>query len=168
MLLVHKRGATSFQELRTVDNVIHETFRSACLAMKLLVDDEIWIDCLNEASSQYSVNMIRDLFITIVSKCESAKPQDLFEKYSEFMIDDFTRHWKLRVENGSCTKHEANQYARNDLLCCLDSEFSKLNKENSDFDLPCADYGMKNTTLEENQIERERDPDYSRRISQHN
>ena len=127
--------------------------------MKLLVDDEIWIECLNAACSQYSVKMIRDLFITIVSKCESAKPQDLFEKYSEFMMDDFTGHWKLRVENGSCTKHEANQYARNDLLCCLDSEFSKLNKENSDFDLLRADYGMKNTTLEEKEMERERDTD---------
>ncbi|XP_020242986.1 uncharacterized protein LOC109821212 [Asparagus officinalis] len=40
MLLNIVRGATSYEFLRTVDNVLHPTFKSACLAMGLLEDDK--------------------------------------------------------------------------------------------------------------------------------
>ena len=74
------------------------------------------------------------------------------------MLDDFTRHLRLAFENGLCTEEEAIQYAQNDVLCYSDSELSKFNKENSDLGLPTANYKMKNVTLKERQIERERDP----------
>ncbi len=39
MLLNCVKGATSYEHLRTVDGKEHDTFKDACIAMGLLVDD---------------------------------------------------------------------------------------------------------------------------------
>ena len=42
MLLTHVKGPPSFEALHTVNGVVHHTFKSACLALGLLGDDEEW------------------------------------------------------------------------------------------------------------------------------
>lgn len=42
MLLNVVKGATSFEDIRTVNGVLHPTFRSACTALGLLGDDKEW------------------------------------------------------------------------------------------------------------------------------
>jgi hypothetical protein len=39
MLLNYVKGATSYEDLRTVDGIKHDTFKDACIAMSLFVDD---------------------------------------------------------------------------------------------------------------------------------
>ena len=39
MLLHHKPGPTSFEDLRTIDGVLQSTFQAACLKLGLLEDD---------------------------------------------------------------------------------------------------------------------------------
>jgi hypothetical protein len=39
MLLNCVKGATSYEHLRTMDGKVHNTFKNACIAMGLLVDD---------------------------------------------------------------------------------------------------------------------------------
>ena len=43
LLLTVVRGGRSFQDLRTVDGVEYPTFKSACIALRLLEDDGEWI-----------------------------------------------------------------------------------------------------------------------------
>ncbi|XP_052200448.1 uncharacterized protein LOC127806909 isoform X1 [Diospyros lotus] len=50
LLLTVVKGPKSFQSLRTVDNVVHDTFKLACVARGLLEDDEEWIQCLKGCS----------------------------------------------------------------------------------------------------------------------
>ena len=50
LLLIIVKGPTSFEDLWTVDGVIYESFKAACVARKLLEDDEEWIQCLREAA----------------------------------------------------------------------------------------------------------------------
>eukprot|EP00794_Sanderia_malayensis_P021398 gene21398-biopygen17176 len=40
LILLHRKGATSFEDIRTVDGVTHDTFKNAARAMSLLEDDE--------------------------------------------------------------------------------------------------------------------------------
>ena len=40
LLLTIVKGPKSFQSLRTVDNVVHDIFKLACVAMGLLENDE--------------------------------------------------------------------------------------------------------------------------------
>jgi len=50
MLLLKKSGATSFEDLRTVDGVLCENFREAAMRMNLLEEDDEWDKALQEAS----------------------------------------------------------------------------------------------------------------------
>jgi hypothetical protein len=49
MLLNCIKGATSYEHLWTVDGIEHNTFKDACIAMGLLVDDNEWHQALEEA-----------------------------------------------------------------------------------------------------------------------
>jgi hypothetical protein len=49
MLVKCVKGATSYEHLRTVDSTKHNTFKDACIAMGLLVDDNEWYQALEEA-----------------------------------------------------------------------------------------------------------------------
>src|ERR1700761_2449104 len=49
LLLTSVQGATSFENLCTVDRVLYPTFKEACLHRGLLEDDNEWRQCLSEA-----------------------------------------------------------------------------------------------------------------------
>ncbi len=48
MLLNYVKGATSYEHLRTVDGIKHDTFKDACIAMGLLANDNEWHRALEE------------------------------------------------------------------------------------------------------------------------
>ena len=50
VLLNIVKGPTSFEEIKTVDGFIHETFKDACYALGLLDDDKEYIEAIKEAS----------------------------------------------------------------------------------------------------------------------
>ncbi|KAG2191246.1 hypothetical protein INT47_012402 [Mucor saturninus] len=55
LLLNYVRGAKSFEDARTVDGVVHETFQAAARTKGLLADDEQWDLCLREPSSPFQL-----------------------------------------------------------------------------------------------------------------
>jgi len=63
ILLLHVRGAKSFQELRTVNNEVHHTFTAACLVLGLIEDDEEWDRAMNEAKIWMMPRRLRNLFV---------------------------------------------------------------------------------------------------------
>lgn len=50
VLLTIQKGCTSFDSIRTVDNVLYESFHDACYALGLLADDKEYVDGIFEAS----------------------------------------------------------------------------------------------------------------------
>jgi hypothetical protein len=48
-LLTKVKGAVSFEALRTINGVVHDTFKSACIALGLYDSDDKWNACLEEA-----------------------------------------------------------------------------------------------------------------------
>lgn len=93
-LLTVVRGPKSFTDLRTVDNVIHPTYRDACIARGLLLDDREWHDCLEEAKLIKSGRQLRQLFATILLFCMPNKPEDLWEAFKADISDDL--EYRLR------------------------------------------------------------------------
>ncbi|KAF8405103.1 hypothetical protein HHK36_010001 [Tetracentron sinense] len=65
MLLHIIRGATNFEDLRTVDCIIYPTFKAACSALGLLEDDTEWHESLNEASLWATGRQLRDMFFVL-------------------------------------------------------------------------------------------------------
>ena len=69
ILLTKVCGATSFEHLRTVQEILYPSFKEACNALGLLQNDEEWDQCLKEAGQIQSGAQLRSLFATILLFC---------------------------------------------------------------------------------------------------
>ena len=87
-LLTIVRGPQSFVHLRTVDGILHETYRQACLAMGVLEDDGEWRLCLQEASIMQTGYTLRSLFSTILLHNNPSRPELLWTEFRQFICDD--------------------------------------------------------------------------------
>ncbi|XP_043470930.1 uncharacterized protein LOC122504097 [Leptopilina heterotoma] len=63
LLLIVVKGATSYDHLRTVNNIVHDIFRSACLALGLIEDDGEWERALTEGEVWMMPQQLRRLFL---------------------------------------------------------------------------------------------------------
>ncbi|XP_055312023.1 uncharacterized protein LOC129574268 [Sitodiplosis mosellana] len=99
MLLINVRGPTSFQSLKTVDEQMCATYRQACENLHLLENDAQWDLSLEDASNTGHPHQIRGLFAVILTTCFPSNPQNLWEKYKDFMSDDIL--FRLRTSTGN-------------------------------------------------------------------
>lgn len=88
LLLHHIRGAQSFVHMRTVNGVVHDTFRDACLALNRLQSDEEWDRCLTEASLASTASSLRALFTTLLIFCEPGNPSQLLTDHVTSLAGD--------------------------------------------------------------------------------
>ena len=49
-MLNHTTGATSFDDLRTVDGIVYSTYKDACKVLGLLEDDSEWEIALQDVT----------------------------------------------------------------------------------------------------------------------
>lgn len=102
LLLLHVRGAVSFEHLRTVNGVDMLTFTAAAHALGLLIDDEEWRRCLREASIDQMPARIRELFAIILIFNNPSAPVELWNEFNKEMIDDYMRkNRNLSVEEAT-------------------------------------------------------------------
>lgn len=78
LLLINVCGPTSFQQLRTVNGNVCETYREACH----------WDATLQDAALKSNPNEIRVLFAIIIFTCSPSNPQALWNKYKDYMAED--------------------------------------------------------------------------------
>ncbi|XP_028081957.1 uncharacterized protein LOC114283346 [Camellia sinensis] len=95
LLLTVVKGPKSFQCLRMVNNVLHDMFKSACVARGLLEDDEEWIQCLKEAAVMKIGYQLRRLFTIILTQCSPLQPYALWNQFSMHICDDLAH--KIRT-----------------------------------------------------------------------
>ena len=110
--------------MRTVNNVLHDTFKAACVARGLLEDDEEWIQCLREAAIIKTGHQLRRLFCVILTQCFPLHPLALWNQFKMQICDDLAH--KIRtlfvISNPSETQIEDyGLYLLNQLL----QEFGK-------------------------------------------
>jgi PIF1-like helicase len=89
LLLLHVRGAQSFEEVRTVDGIVCETFKEAAIQRNLLEDDKEWENCLAEAEELAMPRQLRHLFAIICVYCSPSNPFQLWENHKTHFIEDF-------------------------------------------------------------------------------
>jgi hypothetical protein len=51
MLLNTVKGCMSYKDIRTINGVVHPTFKAACQTLGFLNDNNEWIECINEAAN---------------------------------------------------------------------------------------------------------------------
>ncbi|UYV75653.1 hypothetical protein LAZ67_13000856 [Cordylochernes scorpioides] len=88
MLLHSVRGPTSFAALRTINGVLCQTYKEACLHLGLLENDQQWYHCILEAVLSASPLKIRELFAIVLTCCHPTNPQDIWAQFKEPMSAD--------------------------------------------------------------------------------
>lgn len=123
LLLLHVKGPTSFDFLKTVDGVLCTTFSEAATKMNLLDNDREWYECLREASTFQMPKQLRQLFGII---CVFASPIDvnqLWDTFKESLAEDYRRTYD---EDASF----------NMALLDIDAFFKMHGRSCADFSLP--------------------------------
>ena len=80
MMLTACKGATSFEDIRTVENVLYLTYREACFAMGFLQDDREFMEAIKEAKDWGTTNYLRKLFVLILLSGVITKPEELWSQ----------------------------------------------------------------------------------------
>ncbi|CAN6703406.1 unnamed protein product [Malus baccata var. baccata] len=125
ILLNHVRGPTSFTNLRTINGVLHPTFKQAAEQQGLLERDDSIRQCLLEASTIQMSSALRRLFVTILVYCAPIGVRGLWDEFYPFMIEDY-----VSMTNITPT------FATNRLLRELNILLVQFNKSINEFDLP--------------------------------
>jgi hypothetical protein len=89
LLLTKIKGPKSFEDVRTVDDQICETFKEACLKLRLITDDSEYFECMKEASGFQSAKMLRNLFCLLILNCNLTKVKEMFNTFYENLSEDF-------------------------------------------------------------------------------
>ncbi len=66
IFLFNVRGATSFEDLKTVNRHVCLRYEEAAILRNLVQNDEEWFRCLEEASIHLFPNQLRKLFVRIL------------------------------------------------------------------------------------------------------
>ena len=86
-LLTIIKGAKTWNDLKTVDGILHPTYKAACLALGLLEDDGEWNLCLQEAGQMQTGGQLCLLFATILLHCLPAEPAVLWNNHKVKICD---------------------------------------------------------------------------------
>ncbi|KAL6634793.1 hypothetical protein ACP70R_027464 [Stipagrostis hirtigluma subsp. patula] len=140
VLLNHVAGATSFEDLRTVNGVVFPTFREAAEKRGLIEADNSIDECLDEAEVFQMPSALRRLFATILVFCEPSDVRGLWERHLDAMTEDYRRT--------HMSSHTIEQMALIDIRNMLQS----MGKDISSFPLPEIDDSYDTTSNEAREI----------------
>jgi hypothetical protein len=83
MLLMIVKGAISYEDLRTHNGTVYQTFKEACAARGLLQDDEEWYRTFDEATTWATSLQLRYLFTAMLLFCNLQDERRFSEKIGE-------------------------------------------------------------------------------------
>ena len=85
----HCKRKTSFDDLKTIDDIQYESYQEVARMLGLLQDDQEWEEALAEGAVTKMPFALRELFVTITLFCQPAKPLELFNRHYMEWADDF-------------------------------------------------------------------------------
>lgn len=88
---MHVCGPKSFEDVRTYNGILYDTFVEACQARGIASNDNEWRECLNEAKDFRSPKQMRELFSFICAINMPASAIDLWNEFKEHLSEDFLR-----------------------------------------------------------------------------
>ncbi|XP_044010215.1 ATP-dependent DNA helicase PIF1-like [Aphidius gifuensis] len=108
LLLLTIKGATSFEDLRTVNNVVHDTYHGACVALGLIEDDSEWDRAMTEGEIWMMPRQLRHLFVRILIYCQPNNPNELWENFKDALSEDFKHKGHSETQSYARAYHEIN------------------------------------------------------------
>ncbi|XP_072013683.1 uncharacterized protein [Amphiura filiformis] len=101
MLLHHQKGATSYNDLRTVAGEEQPTFQATCLKLGLLEDDTEIDKVMEEAAGIRFGNQLRDVFATILIWIRPSDPLSFYERHLPTLCEDLMHREHLEEPNSA-------------------------------------------------------------------
>ncbi|KAJ1272975.1 hypothetical protein BS78_06G244600 [Paspalum vaginatum] len=134
MLLMIVKGAQSYEDIRTCNGVVYQTFKEACAARGLLSDDKEWYNTFEEAANWATSSQLRNLFVIMITYCEIKDEREFFNIAWSKMIDDIEKQLASKYYPA---KYTPSQNELQDLLLAeLDDIFSKNGQQMAHYNLP--------------------------------
>ncbi|VDO77140.1 unnamed protein product [Heligmosomoides polygyrus] len=99
VLLLNRKGATSFDELKTIDGHRYEKFLDAAKAVGFLDDDNYFRESLLEAANFQTPAALRSYFSCLLCYCEISNANTLWNVFSGVMADDFLHRGFTREQS---------------------------------------------------------------------
>ncbi len=125
------KGVVSFEVLHTVNGVVHDTFKLACIAFGLYVSDGEWNACLDEVVGMQTCAQLRSLFVTILAFGVPSELRMLWDNYKEHICGDC----KVALQRRGIVKSSIEQIESWALHSLWDA-LAKFSKFLEDFGLP--------------------------------
>src|SRR6266540_6398681 len=137
-LLTHVKGATSFDDLKSVNRHSCRSFKEACIYLGLLQDDAEWDACLRKASQLQTGQQLRHLFAMILLFCQPITPEDLWNTHKSALCENilYRDHQLTQNQNNNVSNSIENK-ALDQLENYLHLN-GKLLKDFSNMPLPSA------------------------------
>jgi hypothetical protein len=104
MLLLHVKGAESWEDLLTFDGTVHDKFEDVARAMGLIENDKEWSKYFEEACSYASPANLRELFVAVLTHGENLDAKELWNRFQENMYEDFVHKGNNVVRAQSLAK----------------------------------------------------------------
>jgi len=141
LLLTVFRGATSFEDLRTVDRMVYPAFKGACIALGLLEDDGDWVAHFREGAQFMTCRALRHLFALALQYTTISNPLAIWETFSPDMCDDIPR---ILATGRVPVSHEAE-----DIEGRIDSDYGLyiLQEYLHEFGKSPSEYGLREPLL---------------------
>ncbi len=89
VLLCYVKGPKSFQDIRTVNGIVHDSYKEAARAHGFLEDDTEWHRCLSEAATFQMPLQLRHLFATILVYCQPTDVRRLWDLHLSSLTEDY-------------------------------------------------------------------------------
>ncbi|OWY94855.1 Helitron helicase [Phytophthora megakarya] len=118
-LLCYRREPTSFEDLRTIDNVKYPTFHEAARTAGYLENDREWEERLLEASYERMPFQLHQLFGTTLVYSLPGSPLELWERFKSDLSEDFQRELGMDADD---RKVEFKTLQSLDNILCVNSK----------------------------------------------
>ncbi|MCH81881.1 helicase-like protein, partial [Trifolium medium] len=127
-LLTYVRGPTSFDDIRTVNNVKYNSFKDACFALGLMDDDKEFILGIKEAGHWGSGAFLRRLFVILLLSGQLHQPHSVWNITWDYLSDDIQRRQRriLCVNDLVLTPDQLKSYALAEIEVLLQSNGKSL------------------------------------------
>jgi hypothetical protein len=88
LLLISAKGCTSFQDLLTYNEVIHDNFKEVAHTLGLLSDDREIVYALEEVAHYGSPAKLRQTFTLMLKHGEISKPENIWGQFKDELMAD--------------------------------------------------------------------------------